>query len=423
VSDSSQQTAEFQRLIHAFDVFSQASETLQRSYRELQDEAHRLATDLALANTELERSLVEKESFKNYLKNILESLGNGVLVIDQQGILTICNPAAAAMLRLSADLAKTPVHFCELPIPEDLKIFLAGLLGSVDFADHDIELHHETVNGEQQWLSVSAALLNDHQNRRSGLTLVVKDITRVKELEVETQRSKQLQVMGEMAVQLAHEVRNPLGSIELFASLLGSELSEGSEHKAWADQIVTGVKFLNHIVTNMLTFTRESVPQLKNFDLRAVVIETLDFFDPILRQRAIQVSQPTEPAAGMDVWGDPEMLRQMLMNLFMNALQAMPESGQLSVRLKDEGSEWIQMNVEDTGVGISTENLTRIFDPFFTTNAKGTGLGLALVGQIVRKHGGEIRAQSEFGKGTQFVILLPRRSMAMARPESVAASS
>jgi len=93
------------------------------------------------------------------------------------------------------------------------------------------------------------------------------------------------------------------------------------------------------------------------------------------------------------------------------------------VRLKDKGSEWIQMNVEDTGVGISTENLTRIFDPFFTTNAKGTGLGLALVGQIVRKHGGEIRAQSEFGKGTQFVILLPRRSMAMARPESVAASS
>ena len=105
--------------------------------------------------------------------------------------------------------------------------------------------------------------------------------------------------------------------------------------------------------------------------------------------------------------GDPEMLRQMLMNLFMNALQAMPEEGTLKVRTRQPSSEWVEIEVEDSGIGITPENIDRIFDPFFTTNEKGTGLGLSLVYQIVEKHGGRVEARSESGKGTCFTVCLP----------------
>ena len=222
----------------------------------------------------------------------------------------------------------------------------------------------------------------------------------------ELQRSQRMQAMGEMAVQLAHEIRNPLGSIELFASLLANELHDRMDLKGWAGQIVTGVKFLNTIVTNMLTFTRVSRPQFQRFDLRKMIDDTLLFFEPVFVQRNVQVVRPHSEAS-LIIEADAEMLRQMLINLLMNGLQAMSERGQLSVRVSSRDSINAEIEVEDSGIGIPEENLDKIFDPFFTTNEKGTGLGLSLVHQIVRKHNGTIKAHSQFGKGTRFTVALP----------------
>jgi signal transduction histidine kinase len=234
-------------------------------------------------------------------------------------------------------------------------------------------------------------------------------MTRLKELEMKTQSAQRLQAMGEMAVQLAHEIRNPLGSIELFASLLGSELQSNAELRNWTDQIITGVKFLDTIVTNMLTFTRSSKPHFNEFDLVDLISETLNFIEPVFQQRNVILERS---GVNEEVWidGDQEMLRQMLINLFMNALQAMPERGRLSVKLRTAHQESVEIEVEDTGIGIPPENLSRIFDPFFTTNERGTGLGLSLVHQIIEKHQGRVAAESEFGKGTRFTISLPRHA-------------
>jgi len=399
--------ADFQRLIQAFDVFNQASESLQQSYNELQIEAHRLAAELAVANAELERSLEEKESFRNYLKNILESLSNGVLVIDREARAAVCNPAAATLLGLSPDAVKSARSYRDLAIPRALEEFITMARSSDPAPPPDVELHWNNPVGQEQFLSVSASPVSDPQGRNTGLTIVLKDITRLKELEIQTQRAKQLQAMGEMAVQLAHEIRNPLGSIELFASLLGNELRSQPDFKGWADQIVTGVKFLNNIVTNMLTFTRTSKPQTEPLDLNELILETLAFVEPVLQQRKIRLEQPEAGDSALLCRGDSSMLRQMFLNLFMNALQAMPESGRLAVRVEPGDPGTVRVEVEDSGIGIPSENLSRIFDPFFTTHEKGTGLGLALVHQIVEKHQGRIAATSEFGKGTQFTIWLP----------------
>jgi signal transduction histidine kinase len=224
----------------------------------------------------------------------------------------------------------------------------------------------------------------------------------------ELQRAQRLQAMGEMAIQLAHEIRNPLGSIELFAALLSKELRDRADQKGWAEQIVTGVKFLNTIVTNMLTFTKVSKPQFTSFDLKQMIRETLLFLEPVCVQRHIRLAgcNGEEPLL---IDGDREMLRQMLVNLLMNGLQAMPEQGTLAVLASSDEPGVVQIDVQDTGVGIPEENLTRIFDPFFTTNEKGTGLGLSLVHQIVQKHNGIVTVESRFGHGTRFRITLPAK--------------
>jgi signal transduction histidine kinase len=222
----------------------------------------------------------------------------------------------------------------------------------------------------------------------------------------ELQRAQRLQAMGEMAVQLAHEIRNPLGSIELFASMLATGLPSKSDMRGWANQIVSGVTFLNTIVTNMLTFTKVSKPQFSVFELNRMIDETLVFFEPVCRQRNVRVNRPSalEPLV---IEADVDMLRQILINLLMNAVQAMPEQGEISVAAQLTDPKTVRIEVEDNGIGIPEENVSRIFDPFFTTNEKGTGLGLSLVHQIVQKHGGNIEAESRFGYGTRFAVVLP----------------
>jgi len=395
---------EFLRLAAAFEEFNRTSTTLQRSYEELQAEAHRLSVELASTNAELERSLAEKERVKNDLKNILESLSNGVLVMGLDQRVSVCNPAALRLLGLSESLEHGPKDYRALPIPDPIKRLLERALHS-EFEDEEVEIRPESDG--TRCIAVSSALVFDTRKQLSGATIILKDVTRLKELEMKTQCTQKLQAMGEMAVQLAHEIRNPLGSIELFASLLGSELQGSAELKNWTDQIITGVKFLNTIVTNMLTFTRSSKPHFSRFNLVDLVSQTLNFIEPVFQQRDVILEKS---GVANEIWidGDREMLRQMLINLFMNALQAMPEKGRLSVALGTAHPETIEIEVEDTGIGIPPENLSRIFDPFFTTNERGTGLGLSLVHQIIEKHEGRVVAESEFGKGTRFSISLPR---------------
>ena len=391
-------------LQEAFNEFSKASTTLETSYKELQLEARRLSVELATANVELQRTVAEKESVENYLKNILQSLSDGVLVIDPARFVRVSNAAAARLLRIAPGMDSSPQSLDDLPIAPQLRDCLGSALSATQPLD-DLEICLDFGPGARCHVIVSSSRLAGPAECGSGTAFILKDVTRLKELEVKTQRDQRLQAMGEIAIELAHEIRNPLGAIELFASLLSAELDENTQSSEWADQIVTGVKFMNSIVTNMLTFTRSSGPEFRAVDILQLMEDTLRFLDPVFEQRNIQVQGPGRQDQAV-VYGDPEMLRQMLMNLLVNALRAMPERGRLSVQLKTYQGV-VEIKVEDTGIGISDENLGRIFDPFFTTSEKGTGLGLALVHQIVEKHHGTVNASSEFGKGSCFTVSLP----------------
>src|SRR3989338_9215960 len=239
-----------------------------------------------------------------------------------------------------------------------------------------------------------------------------KEIERMKSLEEQADRNSRLTAMGEMAVKIAHEIRNPLGSIELFTSLLQREITDDN-HKNLLGHISSGIKNLNHVISNLLTFTKQPNPIFKRFDVHKFLDDLLQFGRFLLNNNNISLEKEYSPSLPSG-WGDEELLKQVFLNLILNAVQAMPNGGILKVRTKlkkklRDNTPFIEIRILDTGDGISEDNLKKIFNPFFTTRERGTGIGLAIVHNIIELHKGIIEVESEIGKGTIFTILLPTK--------------
>jgi PAS domain S-box-containing protein len=403
-------------LKEAFDVFSRASQQLERSYAELKVRADRLAVELAQTNEELQRQLVEKERISNFLNNILESITSGIVVFAPGGEVALSNRAAEKMLGIPAGQAEGRPYRRLLgsgPIAE----FVAECLSSGGDAPRSCEVELETRGaGEEKergrfHFTLGFAPVLDSAGSQVGSLLVIQDITSIKALEEQALRSSRLAAMGEVAAELAHEIRNPLGSIEIFATLLSRDLGDPANRKL-ADNIVLGVKSLNAVVSNMLTFTRRIEINPEPLDINELVEETFSFMEELLKAQEIRLEMRL--AHNLDVLeADSELLKQVLLNLAQNSIQAMGGGGTLTVSTAaapaEESEAAVVVEVKDTGCGIDPRYLSRIFDPFFSTRKGGTGLGLSVASQIVGQHGGVIQADSEPGKGTRMRITLPRR--------------
>ena len=230
----------------------------------------------------------------------------------------------------------------------------------------------------------------------------------LKKMQEEVQQSRVLSALGEMAATVAHEIRNPLGGIGGYASLLARSIppEDPLKQRKYVDKIIGGISSLNKIVSNLLVYTKKTNLQKQSTDL-------VSFADAILahleieierEQRAIRIERsfPPEPVMAEI---DSERLQQVMLNLLMNGIQAIEQEGVISV-----GICGAEITITDTGKGIEPEHLKNIFTPFFTTKEQGTGLGLAIVKKIIDLHEGEILVESELGKGTAFCIKLPGHS-------------
>ncbi len=414
VMPNADRAAEARQLIDAFQIFTEASSSLEIAFQQLQNRARRLSEELTAKNRQLKKSLKEREVVKNYLRRILESLPCGVIVRDHAGAITLCNPMARQILGYAETRepgrggAVSPRRAGERQLEEYL-----DMLSCAGSEGKEVEVPLVS-GGMARTLAVSSSALTASDGTPLGCLHILRDVTEIKELQEQGKRIDKLSAMGEMAVELAHEIRNPLGSIELFASLLEQELPRGSDQGRWAENIRIGSRSLNNIVSNMLHFAHPLTPDFQEVDLHVLVDEIIEFTAPILRQREIRIELACE-AAYSAITGDRELLRQMLLNLVLNALQAMPSRGLL--RLETRTLErlpggiccgGIELSVRDNGLGIPEGNLSRIFDPFFTTNRNGTGLGLSVVHQIVDQHSGFIRVESKVNAGTSFMIAFPR---------------
>ncbi len=229
----------------------------------------------------------------------------------------------------------------------------------------------------------------------------------LKELEDHHKRNLRLIAMGEMAASIVHEIRSPLCSIELFSNMLFNDLAD-TEHAEMAKGISTGIKSLNNILTNMLFFAKPQKPCLKEVKLLDPVEESINILAPLIEIRGILLSNHVTDEL---IEGDPELLKQVLMNILLNAVQVMPDGGALKV-FAEEGENYIVLAVSDQGSGIDQEHIEKIFDPFFSTKDRGTGLGLTIAHKIMQSHYGFIKADKNEDKGSTFRLYFPKKGVA-----------
>jgi len=238
---------------------------------------------------------------------------------------------------------------------------------------------------------------------------ILRDVSEAKKLEWEREQLRRQQALVEMSALLAHEIRNPLGSLELFAGLLADTTPSTSEASQWVGQIQAGLRTLAATVNNVLQFHSQPCPEPIPTHLDRLLRETLDFLGPLARQRGMQVCLENR-AGNVLLHADPHRLQQVFLNLALNAFRAMSPGGSLMVnvvRALPVDSSQVQIEFEDQGNGISEENLEKIFEPGFTTHAGSSGLGLAVCKKVIEQHYGTIRVHSAMRLGTTFSIILP----------------
>ncbi len=403
---------ELEILRAAFQSFNETTEHLQKSYETLQERIRGLDLELEKKNQQLENNLQEKEKVKNYLHNILESLTSGVIVVDDNQNITTFSQTAGAILNLPPeDCLNQPL---DKAVPHPIFRTMVERLKESQKENLTQDEELKNAEGRRTQVRVSASPVYDPNGARLGVVLIVQDITELKQLEEEAERNDRLRAMGEMAAGIAHEIRNPLASIELFASIMKKDLAGDTEKIKLADHIVSGVKNMDRIISSLLLFAKSPEPSRQQCNINDLLRGILDSNTDLPKPGNIKIHcdfSKEEPMAQ----GDKELLQQVFLNFIRNALQAMPEGGDLKVRIEKNKSpdnntyhrHFITTTISDTGVGISSADRENIFNPFFSTKDKGTGLGLAIAHNIIKAHQGTIDVESREGQGTTFVVNLP----------------
>lgn len=386
----------------AFRSFDQAATSLQASYRALAERVQRLDLELAASNEALQIKLQENEELRSHLTAILESLTTGVIVADEADTIIRCNRAAEVLLGM--------------PRSGLLGQRLSRFLQEKRLNEETYPLHTE--NGTA--ISLSRAVLQKAPGEAAGTILLVHDISAVLRLEARLQRRDRLAAMGEVVGRIAHEIRNPLGSIELFASLLRQDLAEQPALRQYAEHISMAVEAMDRLLSNLLFYMRPRRPRADWHSLESLVQDALMLTSHATVRKAVAVHLQMSDALPM-IWCDAAQIKQVLVNLILNGVQAMAEGGQLTIDVTaNPGTEpaSIRIAITDTGTGIDPSHLSRIFDPFFTTKEEGTGLGLAIAHAIVEGHGGRIEVESVVNCGSTFTVVLPSGPGDRSAPDS-----
>ena len=413
-------------LAQGFESFSEAAQQLQVYYQQFEEKVATLNEQVARKNQELEQNLREKDHVQNYLSNILEGSAVGILVTDLDGRITSANRMASQLIGMPVeDLLQTP--FREV-LPLEVTSWNDGEGVQRQVREH--ELNHFREGTASLTLNLSITSMNGANDETLGWIVNLQDITELKHLEAEAERKNRLTGMGEMAANVAHQIRNPLGSIELFTSLLQQEMPS-ERAQTLLQHLSAAAQSMNQTVSNFLEYTQPQPLLLTGVaDLQEVLQESLRFLRQLVEYNNIRVHTDLHAQVLM-VQGSEERLRQVFRNLLLNAVQAMVESGDLHLSscertitdaetLAAFGQEArnrtalpvVEVVITDTGSGMAPEVLEQAFEPFFSTQELGAGLGLAIVRNILEAHGAVIAIDSTPDSGTRVTVRIPQSAPA-----------
>lgn len=365
----------------------------------------------------LSERLHEKEvgfsKLRVFTEDIVESISSGLVTTDLSGKITSFNRSAFEITGYQPEEALGSIWW-ELFSWEEIRDRYRDLAVTGVAQRFDGEI--STKRGERCLLGVTISPLRNEHGGQIGIIGTFQDLTQLKSLEEEMQKKERLATIGEMAAGMAHEIRNPLASLSGSIEVLKGDLNLRDEHLKLMEIAVREAERLNSIITQFLLYAKPLPPRRRRTDLHALLSETVQLLqnNPEYHPDRIRVSLLTPPEPMM-ILIDPNQMRQVFWNLSINAFQAMPEGGDLTISTRrtqvkkgkpSAPEETVEILFSDTGSGIKKEDLPRIFYPFFTTKSSGSGLGLSIVQRIIEEHRGEIRVESS-PKGTTFCIALP----------------
>ena len=374
--------AEARRLAEAFRIFNQASEELSTAYTALQSQVAELTAELAAANGALRQQYLEKVALTERLALLLDALPAGVILIGHDNIVVQTNPAAE-------DILERPLQGVAWPDCERECLATTEVPGEYRVGSRQVAMNVIALDS-------------------SGVRIVLlHDVSETHALKQQAERSQRLAAMGEMAAQLAHQLRTPLAAALLYTGNLELPSMADENRISIAGKAVGRLKHLERLIQDMLLFARGEVLGRESFAVQGLLEELRQIFEPLAQKRGIvlAIEAATSDQAPLELTGNRKAIAGALTNLLENAFDAAAGRVALDVRVDESCIEFV---VEDNGKGIAQETLDRMFEPFFTTRVEGSGLGLAIARGVARAHGGGIEVSSRLGEGTRFVMRLQR---------------
>jgi two-component system sensor histidine kinase HydH len=348
-----------------------------------------LVTQMTLANMKL------------YTRNIIESMPDGLITLDADGYVASCNPKAF-------EFSGVDMNSQDTTRPEEL--FYDWPIHSLEMDTGNSSFPYTFSHPEEGDIPVeiSASPLLDENGNKMGAVLLLRDLREIRSMEAQLARSKHLASLGRMAAGIAHEIRNPLGTLRGFAQYFGSK-AEDATAKEYSELMVGEVDRLNAIISSLLQFSRPREPECTLVTLPDLLAKAGKLMEHDFSQNEIKLQLDIECQDSMDA--DADLLLQVLLNLLNNAINASKKGDSVNLSYTSSPEEdSLFITVRDSGIGMNQEEREKMFDPFFTTRKAGTGLGLAISHQIVEQHHGTFDVQSEPGKGTEITIIFPRQT-------------
>ncbi len=337
---------------------------------------------------------------------LIARLPVGIIAINQQGLVSTWNQAAEDMTGISTQKALGS-KVSQL-LPPQLAVFFLPLLpveGQKETVT-DNEVRLVTEKGEMS-LHCRVIDLHDQDKAYRGQVLLMSDMTQVKELEAEMRENERLAAVGRMAAGVAHEVRNPLSSIKGLALLLKNKFSRQSSEFETTGLLIQEVERMNRTISELLSFSRPGSLEFQAVDIIELLNDVLQLVAADTSSENVDIILNCDEALPL-VRADQDRLRQVIINILLNGVQAMEQGGKLEISVcSSSDGRSVELQFKDTGKGIAPEHVGHVFFPYYTTKKGGTGIGLAISQKIIADHGGTIRLESDVGKGTTVYVLLP----------------
>ena len=366
-------------------------------------------SDRRSSSEELKETAKTLASLRVLHERIIESIRSGLITTDLDGNIYSFNAAAAEITGCSADVAiGSSIYSFFGDIHEPIKLSLDARNTGEHVRRFEGDL--VTPEGFAVRIGYGVSQLYSESNEATGLIITFQDLTEIRSMEESVRRKERLAAVGRVAAGLAHEIRNPLGAMRGAIQVLESTTPPGSTHSELMDIILKESDRLNKIITSFLSYARPAAGQFMAIDVSEAIREMfklLKHSPDVADNHALVDDSGSESVI---IAADPTQLRQIFWNLARNSIQAMPDGGTLRVALETIPNNRVRIVFEDTGRGMSSDQVEQLFEPFANSTTGGTGLGLSIVYQIVRDHNGVINVRSLEGKGTTITVELPKEN-------------